>query len=150
MAVHKLTPKTADPYTGMQNSYLAWHFVDEEALDVFAAMKWLQFYTGWTYHLSADLNDPLAQQVVLTRQIYVDQPMVTVVVKNTQWFTFDNGMVNALDDAFVTANYDAEDYTLPPNPPPPQQTNVINNIPDPNIPAPTMVGGAQPVPFPTQ
>jgi hypothetical protein len=112
-------------------------------------MKWLQFYTGWTYHLSSDPDNPLSQQVVFTKQIYTDQPMVTVVVKNTQWFTFDNGIVSVLDDSFVSGNYDAEDYTLPPNPPPAQQTDVINNIPDPALRAPTMTGGAPLASFPT-
>jgi hypothetical protein len=138
----------ADPWTGLQNSYLAWHFVDSEALDVFAAMKWLKYYTGWDYHLAADPENPLLQRVSLTKNLGSAPTFVTMLVGDTQWFMFDNGHITVLDEADVNANYDSVVYTLPPNPPPPPaSTNVINN-PVPQMPAPPITGGAPSVPFP--
>lgn len=114
---YTLTPNNPDPYTGLQNAYVGWHFIDGE--DINTTLKWLKANTGWDYHVFAHPDDPAAQRLSLTKAIgnVETGTLVQFLVDETQWFTYDNGFINVLDDDDVTAGYTVADYILPDPPP---------------------------------
>jgi hypothetical protein len=120
--------KEVDPLTGMQNSYIGWHFTMTEALDVLGAMIWLKTQTTWDYSICANPDNPSLIRLSLTGpignvQIDPANPtagvMVQVIVDDTDYFVYEQGVFTAITAADAAANYDVEAYTLPTPPPPP-------------------------------
>jgi hypothetical protein len=122
MGTYRLIPKEPDPLTGLQNGYVAWHFIQAESSAVNDAIIWLKNYQGWDYHLFSNPDKPDKQRLSLAKALgNVDTgALVNYWVDDTQWFMFDNGFINVLNDDVVQTNYDISDYTLPPPPPPPE------------------------------
>jgi hypothetical protein len=123
---YKLTPNQVDPLTGLQNSLVAWHFIAQDALDVFASLPWFKQYTTWDYHLSADLNNDALQQISFTGSMgNVDNGggtvgvIVSFLAKDTDYIAFDGIDLQVIKQVDAQANYTIEQYTLPPPPAPP-------------------------------
>jgi hypothetical protein len=118
---YTLTPNSPDPYTGLANTYVGWHFVQAELASCLQAASWLQNYQGWSYHLAADPDNSQLQRLSLTSMLgnVEGSMMVTMIVTDTQWFVCDRGYVTVLDDDDVTNNYEVAAYTLPDPPAPP-------------------------------
>jgi hypothetical protein len=126
---HKLTSKEVDPLTGMQNSYIGWHWIMTEALDVLAAMVWLKTQTGWDYSICANPDNPYLIRLSLTGpignvQVDPNNPavgvMTQVIVDDTDYFIYEQGVFTRITEA-ESANYNIEPYTLPTPPSPPAQ-----------------------------
>lgn len=128
VAAYTLTSKQVNAMTGIQNVYVGWHFTMAEALKVLLAMIWLETQTEWGYSISANPDNPYLIRLSLTGpvgnvQLDANNPTVgvrtQVIVNDTDWFIFDQGVFHGMAEADVSANYDIADCVLPAAPPPP-------------------------------
>jgi hypothetical protein len=110
MATSLLTPKTADPVTGLTTDLIAWHFTASAVQDVFEGCNLLAT-GGWTWNIMPDAtsatNPPLWQ-------IHIQKGgFPPVIVNDTDWICYDGRYVIKLTDSEVTADYTTTAYTLP-------------------------------------
>jgi hypothetical protein len=123
---HKLTAKVADPLTGQQNSYIGWHFVMAEALDVLSSWIWIKTQTTWSYNVFPNPDDPYLIRMSLVGSVgnVIDengnpqQMMAQYIVNDTDYYVYDSGHIKVMSQDEAEADYDIAPYTLPTPPPP--------------------------------
>jgi len=111
MATYKLTPNQPDPLTGLVNSLIGWHFIEEETVDVIEGAKRLQG-AGYTWDIHPDPDN-----LALIRMAVTQPPTAgTIHVHESDWFTLDGQFVRVLLDSEAAIDYTVEVYE-PPAPP---------------------------------
>lgn len=124
---YKLTAKTPDPLTGQQNSYIGWHFVMTDALDVLASCLWLENQTPWSFQIFANPDNKTLLRMSVTGPVgnfadqdgQLQQVMAQFIVDDTDYYIYDNGHFKTIFQDEAEADYDIEPCELP-TPPPPQ------------------------------
>lgn len=99
MATYLLTPKAANPQSGLSNPVLGWQFTGATALDVFDGCNTIR-QAGWTWQITPDPANPELWTMQISKGGYAP-----LTVTDTQWFVFDGYFVRVIEQADVEANY---------------------------------------------
>jgi len=105
-----LTPKAADPVTGLTIPFLGWHFTGSTVQDVFEGCNLLAT-GGWTWNI---MPDPTSETTPPLWQIHIQNGgFPPVIVRDTDWICYDSRFVVALTQDEVAADFTVSSYTLP-------------------------------------
>lgn len=120
-----LTPNAPDPITGLTTPVVGWHASAATLAEVFEGCN-VVHAGGWVWEIGPDpqsTSSPPQWQLVFRNQQVIPavamgaaaagSTVLVVVVKNTDWFTFDGIHMRVLTDAEVTADWTVAPYTLP-------------------------------------